>query len=92
MSSSRVILEVLGLAMRVKKSYLVWGDPSGPVVIILATGPEVRGFRTGQGRWIFQSVKILRMPSFGKEVKPWVPCRRFTIPVPKRTSSRNQSL
>ena len=29
--------------MRVKKSYLVWGDPSGPVVIILATGPEFAG-------------------------------------------------
>ena len=27
---------------------------------------------------IFQSVKILIMNSFGREVKPWVPCRRFT--------------
>ena len=25
----------------------------------------------------FQSVKILSMTSFGREVKPWVPCRRF---------------
>ena len=26
----------------------------------------------------FHSVKILSMTSFGREVKPWVPCRRFT--------------
>ena len=31
----------------------------GPVVIILASGSEVCGFDPGQGRWIFQSVKIL---------------------------------
>ena len=30
------------------------------------------------------------MTSFGKEVKPWVPCRRFTAR--KGTSSRNYSL
>ena len=35
----------------------------------------------------FQSVKILSMTSFGREVKPWVPCRRFTAR--KRTSSLN---
>ena len=28
-------------------------DPGGPVVIILATGSEVCGFKPGQGRWIF---------------------------------------
>ena len=26
----------------------------------------------------FQSVKILSMTSFEREIKPWVPCRRFT--------------
>jgi hypothetical protein len=26
---------------------------------------------------IFSGVKILNMPSFGREVKPFVPCRRF---------------
>ena len=61
--------------------------PVDPVIIILATGFEVRGFDPGRGRWIFQSVKILSMTSFGREVKPWVPCRRFTAC--KRTSSRN---
>ena len=28
-------------------------DPGGSVVIILATGPEVRGFKPSRGRWIF---------------------------------------
>ena len=62
-------------------------DPGGPVVIILASGSEVRGFDPGRGRWSFQSVKILSMTSFWREVKRWVPCRRFTAC--KRTSSRN---
>ena len=35
----------------------------------------------------FQSVKILSMTSFGREVKPLVLCRRFTAC--KRTSSQN---
>ena len=35
----------------------------------------------------FQSLKILRMTSFGREVKPLVPCRRFTAR--KRISSRS---
>ena len=41
------------------------------MVIILASEYEVRGFDPGRGRWIFQSVKILSMASFGREVKPW---------------------
>ena len=66
-------------------------DPGGPVVIILASGSEVRRFDPGRGRWIlFQSVEILSMTSFGREVKPWVLCRRFTAR--KRTSSWNWSL
>ena len=27
-------------------------DPGGPVVIILASGAEVRGFNPGRGQWI----------------------------------------
>ena len=42
------------------------------MVIILASGSKVRGFDPGRGRWIFQSVKILSMTSFGMEVKPWI--------------------
>ena len=45
----------------------------------LASGSEVRGFDPSRSRWIFQSVKILSIPSFGREVKPWVPCRRFSL-------------
>ena len=45
-------------------------DPGGPVVIILASESEVSGFDPGRCRWIFQSVKILSMTSFGREVKP----------------------
>ena len=30
-------------------------DPGGSVVIILATGSEVRGLYPGRGRWIFFS-------------------------------------
>ena len=35
----------------------------------------------------FQTVKTLSMTSFGRKVKPWIPCRRFTAR--QRTSSRN---
>ena len=62
-------------------------DPGGPVVMILTSRSEVRGFDPGRGRWIFQSVKILSTTSFGREVTPRVPCRRFTAR--KRTTGRN---
>ena len=32
-------------------------NPGGPVVIILATGSEVRGFKAGRGRWVFPDRK-----------------------------------
>ena len=32
-------------------------DPGGPVVIILGTGSEVRGFKPGRGRWIVSERK-----------------------------------
>ena len=44
----------------------------------LAFGTQVRGFKPDRGRWIFQDEKILSTPSFGEEVQPSVPCRRFT--------------
>jgi hypothetical protein len=37
---------------------------------VLAFGTQVRGFKLG--------VKFLNTPSFGRAVKPSVPCRRFT--------------
>ena len=64
-------------------------DPGGTVVIILASGSEVRGFDRGfdpgRGRWIFSERKSIT--SFGREVKPWVPCRRAEI----RASEQNLS-
>ena len=32
-------------------------EPGGPVVIILASGSEVRGFDPGRGRWIYSERK-----------------------------------
>ena len=45
---------------------------------VLAFGIQVRGFKPDRSRWTFQGEKILSTPSFGREVKPSVPCRRFT--------------
>jgi hypothetical protein len=44
---------------------------------VLASGTQVRVFKPGRSRQIFKGGKILSTPSFGREVKPWVPCRRF---------------
>ena len=44
---------------------------------VLAFGPQVRGFKPGRSRRIFKGEKILSTPSFGGEVKPSVPRRRF---------------
>jgi hypothetical protein len=39
----------------------------GLVVSVLATGPKVRGFKPGQGRWILRVIKsVARLPSDGK--------------------------
>ena len=40
--------------------------------------PEFAGSYPAEAVRIFQSEKILSAPSFGGEVKPSVPCRRFT--------------
>ena len=44
---------------------------------VLAFSTQVRGFKPGRSHWIFKGEKILSTPSFGGEVKPSVPCRRF---------------
>jgi hypothetical protein len=51
----------------------------GLVVSMLASGTQDRGFSPGRSRRIFSGEKILSMPSFGREVKPFVPCRRFAV-------------
>ena len=45
---------------------------------VLAFDTQVRGFKPGRSRRIFQDEEILSTPSFGREVKPFVPCRIFT--------------
>ena len=45
---------------------------------MLAFGTQARGFKPGRSLPIFQGENILSTPSFGKEVKPFVPYRRFT--------------
>ena len=44
----------------------------------LAFSTQVRGFKPSRNRRIFRAKKILSTPSFGGEVKPSVPCRRFS--------------
>ena len=44
---------------------------------MLSFSTQVRGLKPGRSRRIFKGEKILSTPSFGEEVKPWVPCRRF---------------
>ena len=46
---------------------------------VLAFGTQARGFKSGRSRRIFQEEKILSTPSFGGEVKPFVPCRIFAV-------------
>jgi hypothetical protein len=39
----------------------------GLVLSVLATGPKVRGFKPGRGRWIVRVIKsVARLPSEGK--------------------------
>ena len=44
---------------------------------VLAFSTQVRGSKPGLSLRIFKGEKILSTPSFGGEVKPSVPCRRF---------------
>ena len=44
---------------------------------VLAFSTQVRGFKPGRRHRIFRAKKIHSTPSFGGEVKPSVPCRRF---------------
>ena len=47
------------------------------ILLLLAFGTQVCGFKPGRSRRIFKGEKILSTPSFEGEVKPSVPCRRF---------------
>jgi hypothetical protein len=56
-----------------KDIYLSTVALGGLVVSVLATGPKVRGFDG-----FLRVIQIRSTTSFGEEVKPSVPCRRFT--------------
>jgi len=47
------------------------------VQVLKGLGTQVRRFKPGRNRRIFKGEKIFSTPSFGGEVKPLVPCRRF---------------
>ena len=48
-------------------------DPDGPVVIVLATGSEVRGFKPGRGRCIFSERKNPEYDLLRKGSKALIP-------------------
>jgi hypothetical protein len=58
-------------------SMLACGTVGGLVVSMLVSGTQVRGFKPGRRLRIFQAKKNLSIPSFGREVKPSVPCHSF---------------
>ena len=62
-------------------------DPGCPVLSYSPLDPRFSGSNPVGVDGFFQSVKILSINSFGREVKPRVPRRRFTAR--KRNSSRN---
>ena len=80
---SAVLVMVLAKSLRIRYAlhsnirgyYDVWLRWSRGSVLAFST--QVRGFKTGRSRRIFKGQKILSTPSFGGEVKPSVPCRRF---------------
>ena len=59
---------------------------------VLAFSTQVCGFKTGRSRRIFRAKKILNTPSFGGEVKPSVPCRRFAACKRSLNLSRSRNL
>jgi hypothetical protein len=70
-----------------------WSGFGGLGVSVLASGTQVRGYKPGRSRPIYKGGKFLSTPSFRMEVKPWVPCRRFsackrTVNVPWKSAFR----
>jgi hypothetical protein len=48
------------------------------MVYVLATGPKVGGSNPTEGDGFKREITIRSTPSFGREVKPSVPCQDFT--------------
>ena len=69
-----VIIFIRITRVRIVEKRFRWSSGS-----VLAFGTKVRGFKPGRRLRISQGEKkILSTPFFGREVKPFVPCRRFT--------------
>ena len=75
------IFEIIVFIMWAKLANVLLPEMSIPVVQWLSYSPLDPRFAgsipTGVDGF-FQSVIILSMTSFGREIKPWVPCRRYT--------------
>ena len=67
--------------------YIYSSTPMVPWLSYLPLDPRFMGSNLAEVDGFFQSIKVLSMTSFGREVKPCVPCLRFTAC--KRTSSWN---
>jgi hypothetical protein len=50
----------------------------GLMVYVLATGPKVGGSNPTEGDGFKREITIRSTPSFGREIKPSVPCQDFT--------------
>jgi hypothetical protein len=59
-----------GIPFRLQQELKYWHRWSRGSVLL-------RGFKSGRTLRIFRAKKILSTPSFGGELKPSVPCRRF---------------
>jgi hypothetical protein len=71
----QIAAQVLRFHMNLLQPSLGTSGFGGLGVSALAFGTQVRGYKPGRSHRIFQGEKILSAPSFGREVKPWVPCR-----------------
>jgi hypothetical protein len=47
------------------------------MVSVLVIGPKVRRFKSGREDGFLRAINILSTTSFGGEVKPSAPCRKF---------------
>jgi hypothetical protein len=55
------------IALLLFRLYCLFVALGGVVVGVLATGPKVRGFKPGRGRWILRVIKsVARLSSEGK--------------------------
>jgi hypothetical protein len=47
------------------------------MVSVLATESKVRGFKPGRFDGFLRAIKFHSTPTFGEEVKPEAPCRKY---------------